>query len=163
MTDTPALPLDSELISELRHDLWATNTLAVTGEQINQLCDQALLAIAERQAREALAREAICDVCLGQPLSSGRECICCGFGTLTSTLTGTRQALFDARQRAELAESRLAEAEKVLQELMSAHGAQMPPFESGKEAQDAWADRRAKARNDAADLIAALHPVSGEK
>jgi hypothetical protein len=35
----------------------------------------------------------------------------------------------------------------VIRELLDSSAAQMPPFEAVKEAQDAWADRRAQARN----------------
>jgi hypothetical protein len=38
---------------------------------------------------------------------------------------------------------------RVLMELLAAECTQMPPYEAGKEAQEAWADRRATARNDA--------------
>lgn len=41
-----------------------------------------------------------------------------------------------------------------LKELLASQAATYPPFEAGKTAQDAWADRRAKARNDAAAVIA---------
>ena len=41
-----------------------------------------------------------------------------------------------------------------LRELLAAQLTQIPPFEAGKEAQDAWADRRATARNNAAAAIA---------
>lgn len=41
-----------------------------------------------------------------------------------------------------------------LRELLAAWMTSMPPYEAGKEAQDAWADRRAAARNNAAFLIA---------
>ena len=39
-----------------------------------------------------------------------------------------------------------------LAELLAAESTPMPPYEAGKDAQDAWGDRRAKARNDAAAL-----------
>lgn len=41
-----------------------------------------------------------------------------------------------------------------LKELLSAELTPMPVYEAGKEAQNAWADRRAKARNDATYVIA---------
>jgi hypothetical protein len=41
-----------------------------------------------------------------------------------------------------------------LQELLSSQFTPMPPHEEGKDAQDAWADRRATSRNDAAAAIA---------
>lgn len=41
-----------------------------------------------------------------------------------------------------------------LKELLDSQLELMPPFESGKDAQEAWLDRRAKARNDAAFIIA---------
>jgi hypothetical protein len=41
-----------------------------------------------------------------------------------------------------------------LKELLASELTLMPPYEAGKAAQDAWADRRAKARNDAAFVIA---------
>lgn len=40
-----------------------------------------------------------------------------------------------------------------LKELLASEMSIMPPFEAGKDAQDAWADRMAKARNDAAAVI----------
>lgn len=46
---------------------------------------------------------------------------------------------------------RLKEA---LRELLETTLSEMPPHEAGKDAQDAWADRRAKARNDAAAIDA---------
>ena len=46
---------------------------------------------------------------------------------------------------------RLREA---LGELLSAEMMPMPPYEAGKEAQDAWADRRAAARNEARAALA---------
>lgn len=45
---------------------------------------------------------------------------------------------------------------ETLNELFSAGLTQMPSYEAGKEAQDAWADRRAAARNKAAELISRL-------
>jgi hypothetical protein len=42
----------------------------------------------------------------------------------------------------------------VLRELLETTLSQMPPHEAGKDAQDTWADRRAKARNDAAAIDA---------
>lgn len=41
-----------------------------------------------------------------------------------------------------------------LDELLAAELTQIPPYEAGKEAQDAWADRRAEARNNARKVIA---------
>jgi hypothetical protein len=43
---------------------------------------------------------------------------------------------------------------EALRELLAAQLTQMPSFEAGKDAQDAWADRRAKARNGAMWAIA---------
>lgn len=43
---------------------------------------------------------------------------------------------------------------EALKELLASQLAIMPPFEAGKDAQNAWSDRRAKARNDAAAVIA---------
>jgi len=43
---------------------------------------------------------------------------------------------------------------EALKELLASELTLMPPFEAGKDAQDAWVDRRAKARNDAAFIIA---------
>jgi hypothetical protein len=42
-----------------------------------------------------------------------------------------------------------------LRELLDTTYSEMPSFEQGSEAQNAWADRRAKARNNAAALLAA--------
>lgn len=42
---------------------------------------------------------------------------------------------------------------EVLRELLESSRAECPSFEQGKEAQDEWADRRAKARNDAVDAL----------
>jgi hypothetical protein len=41
-----------------------------------------------------------------------------------------------------------------LEELLAAHLETFPQFEAGKEAQDAWSDRRAAARNSASFIIA---------
>lgn len=43
---------------------------------------------------------------------------------------------------------------EALKELLASQLAVMPPFEAGAAAQDAWSDRRAKARNDAAWAVA---------
>lgn len=43
---------------------------------------------------------------------------------------------------------------EALKELLASQLAAMPPFEAGAAAQDAWSDRRAKARNDAVAVIA---------
>lgn len=45
---------------------------------------------------------------------------------------------------------------EALNDLLSSHLTLMPSAEAGKEAQDAWADRRAAARNTAAALIERL-------
>ncbi len=44
-------------------------------------------------------------------------------------------------------------AVEALKELLSSGLSEMPPYEAGKEAQDAWADRRAAARNKATSII----------
>lgn len=69
------------------------------------------LAEAQRELAEVKQR-VVCDVCLGEPLPSGKECICCGHGTIFSTLTGMRQLQYDTNKRAELAEQRLREVSK---------------------------------------------------
>lgn len=56
------------------------------------------------------------------------------------------------RRIAEL-EAALAEARRVTKELMESYLSQMPSFESGKQAQDEWADRRAQAIKDASWLL----------
>lgn len=47
---------------------------------------------------------------------------------------------------------------EALSELLDAELTEMPPYEAGKEAQDAWADRRAAARNNARAVIAKAQP-----
>jgi hypothetical protein len=56
-----------------------------------------------------------------------------------------------AKLKLEAAAPELLEA---LRELLAAELAMFPAFEAGKEAQDAWADRRAAARNNASFVIA---------
>jgi hypothetical protein len=69
-------------------------------------------------------------------------------------------ALFDDGIRSENpeADARLIAAAptllSTLEELLAAQLTAMPPYEAGKEAQDAWADRRAAARNNARAAIA---------
>jgi hypothetical protein len=48
------------------------------------------------------------------------------------------------------------ELKDALVELLAAQYAQFPPAEAGQEAQNAWADRRAAARNNATALIERL-------
>lgn len=45
---------------------------------------------------------------------------------------------------------------EALKELLDSYYAMMPPYEAGKSSQDAWADRRAAARNNATALIERL-------
>lgn len=48
---------------------------------------------------------------------------------------------------------------EALSELLAAELTQIPPYESGKEAQDAWAARRAAARNNARAVITNAIPA----
>jgi len=54
MTTASAPELTREQIEELRHELWATNTLAVTGSQIDALCNAALRSLSAPAAEGAL-------------------------------------------------------------------------------------------------------------
>jgi hypothetical protein len=58
------------------------------------------------------------------------------------------------------AESELLEA---LKALLASDLSIIPPFNAGREAQDAWADMRAKARNDAAEVIAKYQGARNEQ
>jgi len=46
---------------------------------------------AQRAALDAAEQALICDVCLGKPLPSGKNCVCKGTGNLIYTLQGTRE------------------------------------------------------------------------
>lgn len=56
-------------------------------------------------------------------------------------------------------QERIDALEEGLKELLDAETTHFPTYEDGREAQEAWADRRAKARNDADFLLA--HPTTG--
>jgi len=52
-----------------------------------------------------------CNVCLGEPLKSGRQCICGGIGTEQAELQGLRERCFDLEARVEELETKLDNAE----------------------------------------------------
>jgi hypothetical protein len=55
-------------------------------------------------------------------------------------------------------DQRIDELEAALRELLDSQETLIPPFEAGIAAQNAWADRQAKARNDAVYLLAGAPP-----
>lgn len=54
----------------------------------------------------AAVRRPPCDVCRGQPLPSGRPCVCGGAGTQSEEVLGLRRAVYEAEGRAEAAQVR---------------------------------------------------------
>jgi hypothetical protein len=61
---------------------------------------------------ERLKSPKLCGVCCGEPLASGRKCICGGIGTEDAEMDGLRVALHDTERRAETAEQALAKLSK---------------------------------------------------
>lgn len=76
---------------------------ALAEEQKGRALQAALIADLSRIANERQAaldeakKPIACSVCLGQPLKSGRPCICGGVGTEQAEMHGLRVALFDAQ------------------------------------------------------------------
>jgi len=86
------------------------------------------------------------------PYSSivGRGVVANG-GIVIATIHGDPHPSAEANARLIATAPELLEA---LRELLASQLTQMPSYEAGKDAQDAWADRRANARNNAAAAIA---------
>lgn len=66
-----------------------------------------------------------CGVCLGEPLPSGKPCICGGIGTEQAEMHGLRSALFhadDEIDRLRAKHARLREALKNIAYIGPAHG-----------------------------------------
>ena len=63
-----------------------------------------------------------CSVCLGEPLKSGRECICGGVGTEAAEMHGLRVRCFDLQDRLDAVSHPLsrAEAEAMIAEYVTA-------------------------------------------
>lgn len=120
---------------------------------------------AERERDEAL-REAVCDVCLGDPLPGTRACICGGTGKLAAAALGLREEMVRCDDRAERAESRAERLEAALREIESRTGhfgeAPPPPEWMPMLSLIAWVGRTARAAlAEHRDAKAAAH--EGEK
>ena len=73
---------------------------------------------------------------------------------LTEALSIANQSADEQMRYKREAEAESARLREALRELLETTLSQIPPYEAGRDAQDAWADRCAKARNDAAAINA---------
>jgi hypothetical protein len=82
-------------------------------------------------ARQEVKREPVaCGVCLGQPLASGKKCICGGIGTEQAEMQGLREALFDAESARQEVERELAAAKAAHERTYRAWEAERERLES---------------------------------
>jgi hypothetical protein len=72
--------------------------------------------IAQLEAELAAAR--MCSVCCGEPLPSGKPCVCRGTGTAAEEMAGLRGMFFDCERRAEKVEAKLAAAKEGRENLL---------------------------------------------
>ena len=76
---------------------------------------------------------------------------------ITERLNGMRKAAENQIKAIDQLAARLAgvwpDIDYALRELLESHQTPIPPYEAGRAAQDAWADRKAKARINASALL----------
>jgi hypothetical protein len=113
MSETPCREgtcVAPEMCEELGH----CTSLSKEMEQVWKGTSIDLSRMLEKTKRELAEanRHQICDVCLGEPLPSGKKCVCGGAGTLIAALTGTREALHEANRLEEVFSLFISESEK---------------------------------------------------